>query len=223
LASREIKTVLYKGRRIPVSKYLEEERQSLWHEVELFQREFSRLEHALGELLRALLGATNSKIPYAIYYSVTGFETRVRIVGNALIEATTENSKLRLLQKDKYWSFLSRKIGAIRTLRNDIAHGSLQTLLIGDKPYVRWAPPSSDVIRILRRIAKQQVPGISAEEMLKRRAIVWPVTECIDDLTSIVRASRGTNPALRDRYRELGRHLRALRNLISGVPQRAVP
>ena len=90
---RSIRTVHYKGKRVPVSEYLEAEVLALNGEVTNFHSNFAQLETCLANLLHAILDASTSAIPLAIYYSPTSFDARAEVVGNALIQLATEKKK----------------------------------------------------------------------------------------------------------------------------------
>jgi hypothetical protein len=68
MGTRPIHTVVYKGTRVPVSRYLELERSRVKDEVDLFTNAFSKLEYALSGLLHAILGAS-TKAKYHTPYT----------------------------------------------------------------------------------------------------------------------------------------------------------
>jgi len=214
---RPIRTVLYKGMRVPISRYMELERARLKDEFDLFNNAFSSLEYALSGLLHAVIGSSiRDRIPYAIYYSVNRFDARVQMAENALLEAINQNDMLKPLAAKTHWPFLSEKLRRIRILRNAIAHGSLQNLEIRDKVYVRWVPPASDVIRIGRILRKRQIPGLTAEDIAQGKRLLWPVVDCMNDLNMLLRASRRDKTAWQERYDELAPHLRSVNELYQG-------
>jgi hypothetical protein len=221
MGTRPIQTVSYHGHKVPVSKYLEAERSLLKREIEIFQSDFSRLEHALSTLLHATLRATTSKVPLAVYYSITGFDGRATMVENALIELISEEKRLAPLAKETRWPLISKRLRKIRILRNAIAHGSLENLYIGNRPHVRWIPPASDVIRVSRIIAKRQIPGLTAEDVLRRRRALWPLIECLDAINLLVRETHQRSPALQERFRALAQNLKVLRNLYPSAQKNA--
>jgi hypothetical protein len=137
----------------------------------------------------------------------------VSIVENALVEAISENPKLKPLSAKTHWPFLSEKFRTIRILRNGIAHGSLQNLEIRNNLYVRWVPPASDVIRIGRVLAKRQIPGLTAEDIGRGKRLLWPIIDCVNDLNLLLRASHRDVTAWSERYAGLEAHLRAVRSL----------
>ena len=210
---RPINTVHYKNKRVPVSEYMESEREALRDAVHLFQSDFGRLEVALANLLHAVLNASTSRIPYAIYYSPNSFDARVEIVGNALTELALETKVLQRLLKPQRWPFVVYRIDKIRDVRNKIAHGSAQVLIIRDKPYVRWIAPAHDVIRVGRKVANGQIPGLQPHDIDRHRQPFVALILVLEALNLFVREADQDGVALRDRYRELEGRLRAFRSL----------
>jgi len=218
---RPIQTVHYKNKRFPVSEFIESEREALKEAVHLFQSDFGRLEVALANLLHAVLNARKSTVPYAIYYSPNSFDARADIVSNALTELATEKSTLLRLLQPQRWPFVEGKIDKIRRMRNALAHGSAQVMIIRDKTHVRWIPPAHDAIRVGRKIAKGQIPGLTPSDITISRKPFVPLILVLEDLNLFVREAHNDGFAMRDRYRELEGHLRAFRNLYSDAPKKS--
>jgi hypothetical protein len=112
--SRVPVTVSYKGKRIPISDYIDKEHEAFRLETHRFQQKFGRLESSLSRLLHAILDANGSRIPDAIYYSIISFDARASMVGNALLEAITENADLAPLSKQTCWPYIFDKIDKTR-------------------------------------------------------------------------------------------------------------
>lgn len=216
---RPIHTVHYRNKRVPVSEYIESEREALKESVNIFQSDFGRLETALAHLLHAVLDARKSNVPLAIYYSPNGFDARVDIVSNALTELATEKDALHRLLKLQRWPFVLGKIDKIRDMRNKIAHGSAQVMVVRGKPYVRWIPPAHDTIRVARKIALGQIPGLQPGDIDASRQPFVALLLVLDSLNSFVREAHDGGSALRDRYRELEARLRAFRSLYPDAPR----
>lgn len=222
MGQRPIHTVVYRGKRVPVSEYLELERANVKVAFESFSSAFSILEYSLSALLHAILGSSiRDRIPYAIYYSVNSFDARVSIVENALTEAIRQNDKLKPLAAPTHWPYLAEKLRSVRILRNAVAHGALHTLLIRNKPHVRWLPPATDVIRVGRIIAKRQIPGLTAEDINRGKQLLGPVVECLDCLNLLLRASRRERTAWSERFARLDEHLQTVRSLYPGGQKKA--
>lgn len=215
--SSSITTVLYKGRRVPVSEYLDEEHSQMQAAILQFHRRFSELELAASALLHAILDGRNSKVPYAIYYSVNSFEARIGIVQNALIEFVSEHKDdLGVIIEESCWPYMASKIRKVREIRNALAHGTPHTLSIGNKPYVRVVPPVFDVIRISRRVANREIPGLKWTDIWEGGKPMVPMVDCLDHINRILTAYHqhgSKSPTLPDRLLELKAGLQSLRDL----------
>jgi len=167
-------------------------------------------------LLQSILNIRASNIGHAIYYSVTGFDARTDIVLNALLELISENKTiLKGFSGDTILPYLDKKIGKVRNLRNAIAHGSAQNLIIRNKTYVRWSPPAFDTIRVFRKIANRGIPGLSTEDIRRGRQPIYKIIDCLDALNRIAAAIYAKDETLPDRLLELEVGLTALRSLYS--------
>lgn len=164
--------------------------------IETFNKLFSSLESALSLLLHSILNA-KGEVAFAIYYSPTSFDARAEIVGNALFQIAVENPKLGTLVD--IWQQVGKKIDRVRRLRNAIAHGSVSTLLINGKQYVRLSPPIFDVIRLGRTVDKGQVPGLSTHDISGGIAKLREAADFVRDVNGIVQASWVADPKLSEK------------------------
>jgi hypothetical protein len=186
------------------------ERKRIRNAVMSFHGAFSSLETALSTLLYAILHIPDSQLAYAIYYSPTSFDARAELVNNALIQITTEQSRLADLLP--HWKKINDKMQQIRNLRNAVAHSSLLTFSINGKFHTRLSPPAFDVIRVGRKKATRQIPGLSGHDIWQgTRKARW-LSERIDDVNRLVTEFRDGNPSLREKYAALEAGLRADRS-----------
>ena len=193
-----------------MNKAAEKEHERIRRNVTQFTIAFSGLETALSALLYAMLNIQKSQIAYAIYYSPTSFDARAELVGNALIQLATENKPLADLLE--IWTTISDSIRQARNLRNAIAHSSPLTHSINGKLHARLSPPAFDVIRIGRRLAKRQIPGLSAHDIWEGIKKVRALDECVDCVNRLVAEFHDGNPSLQKRYDALKRGLTKLDN-----------
>jgi hypothetical protein len=89
----------------------------------------------------------------------------VEIVSNVLVQLASEKGDLSDLQP--LWRFIENKIDSVRRMRNSLAHGVLQTLVIRGKSHVRFSPLAFDVIRLGRPIDKGNIPGLTASDIMQ--------------------------------------------------------
>jgi hypothetical protein len=222
-----ITTVLYKGKRVPISEYLEAEHEQIQAAIIQFHRRFSELEVAASALLHAILNGKKSHVPYAIYYSVNSFEARMSIVQNALIEFVSEHKDdLGVIVGESCWPYMASKIRKIREIRNALAHGTPNTLYIGARAYVRVVPPVFDVIRISRRIANREIPGLKWTDIWEGGKPMVPMVDCLDHINRILTDYHQYGPkppTLPDRLFELEGGLQALRSLYQAGQKQGAP
>src|SRR5262245_6351507 len=159
----------------------EKEHEKLNGAILTHHRGWVQLELALSALLYEILRVEprSSHLAYAIYYSPTGFEARAAQVNNALIQLISENASLAALEPR--WSSLDRKINKARTMRNIVAHGAPNNLVLRGKTHVRLTSPAFDVIRMGRVVLKGQIPGIGVGDLITAVERLPRLIECIDD------------------------------------------
>jgi len=170
-------------------KRTEQEILELQHLVLQHIQAWTELETALSALLYAALNIqpSSSLIAYAIYHSLTGFDARLNVVNNVIIQLLDENSELELLRE--HWPKLNTKIDAAKKGRNTVAHSTIQKLHYGTKPGKLRAvlsPLPFDVIRLQRKISEGKDPGlnVSQVQMLVNKA--FKLAECIDSVNRVI-------------------------------------
>lgn len=175
---------------------------------------WTQLETALSSLLHAAINIQppSSLIAYAIYYGLNGFDARLTVVNNTIIQLLDENKDLEQLRD--HWTKIERKIVKAKFKRNSIAHGTIQKLIYG-KPRKRRAvlsPLPFDVIRINRAIKSGEDPGMPVNELEAAVARVANLAYCVDGINIAIsgfhQAGKDTLlktlPALEVRLKEIG-------------------
>ena len=133
---------------------------------------------------------------------------------NALLELISEKREaLARLGEDDCWAYIFDKFRKVREMRNALAHGHPQTLIIRNKPYVRVVPPVFDVIQISRKIAKRQIPGLKSTDIAAGLTPIPRLIDCFDCINRIVADAHGAGIPWSDRVHELEVSLTALRSL----------
>lgn len=183
------------------SQKLGAERVAMTSATARFHELFSGLEVALSALLYATINRPDTRVAYAIYYSPTGFDARVGIVENAVLETVLEVPTLRRLLE--LWPTIRKGINRSRNLRNAIAHGSQLVHHINGKMHLRLSPPAFDVIRIGRVIANRQIPGLTANDLkVGAQKLIWAIDR-VDEVNRLLTAHYAGDPALPERFLEL--------------------
>jgi hypothetical protein len=184
---------------------IQREHEDLRTAIWAFNQAFSNFETALSALLYAALhlDSQGSHIPYVIYYSPTGFETRSEIVDNVVKQLIYENGK-KLGDLLPLWATVRDEFRSVRDKRNKIAHGMPITLAIRGKNHVRLTAPPFDQIRVGSHIRSGRIPGLTASDILDgMRKSRW-LRERIDDVNRLLETFHEVgNPTLPEKFAAL--------------------
>jgi hypothetical protein len=82
--------------------------------------------------------------------------------------------------------------------------------VINGKLYARLSPPAFDVIRIGRKLARRQIPGLSAHDIWQGVKKARALQECVDHINRLVTEFHEGNPSLQKKYDALKRGLTKL-------------
>ncbi|MDB5338392.1 MAG: hypothetical protein JWN70_4011 [Planctomycetaceae bacterium] len=186
------------------------EHEAIRNAVLAFNLGFAELETSLSCLLYAALNIRDSQIAYAIYHTPHGFDARTQIVGNAVIQIASE--KKALFDLIEPWTVLAKKISKTRDLRNAIAHSAPLTYLMGNRNYARLSPPAFDVIRVGRKIAKGDKPGLDANDVNQGIKRLIEANDCVDHVNRLVTAFHEGDPSLPKKFDALKLALTKFRN-----------
>jgi hypothetical protein len=146
---------------------------------------WSVLEFSLSSLFKRMLNLPEiSAIPFAIYYSPDGFDSRQKIVNSALLQLIEEQKELAFLKE--HWDKIMHELNDVRRIRNVIAHGALHVLKIEDKTHVTHCAPPSDINRVLKLIVKGSIPGRSAKQINDSYKKIQGLVTCIHAVTFII-------------------------------------
>jgi hypothetical protein len=190
--------------------HLAREHEAIRNNVSLFNAVFSELELALGALLYVIINIPRSRLAYAIYFSPTGFEARLGIVDNSLKQIAFENDELKDLLP--LWDRVFRKVNKAREIRNTISHSSPQNLIINGRSYARLTAPAFDVIRLGRKIAERQIPGLTASDVKEAVQTARFAQDRVDEVNRLLTAFHGDRPTMAKRFRELEAGLQTSRS-----------
>ena len=150
---------------------------------------WASLETALSALLYTALNIqpASSHIAYAIYYGLTGFDARLTVVNNVIIQLMNEKKELESLRE--HWEKLHKKIDIAKNRRNTVAHSTIQTLIYGSKPRKKRAvlsPLPFDVIRLQRKIEAGEDPGLDVNQFTTVVERAFKLAECIDSVNRVI-------------------------------------
>jgi hypothetical protein len=180
---------------------LGKEHEAIKASMHRFNNGFAELESALSGLLHTILNVQNSLVAYAIYHSPTSFDARCQIVENALIQIASEKKEIQDILEP--WKGISKKIDKMRNLRNFLSHGVQQSLTIRGKTHARFSPLAFDVIRMGRKVASGEIPGLSANQISDGINTLLLCRDNVDAVIKIIAAYHDEDPAWRRRLEAL--------------------
>ncbi|AOO81230.1 hypothetical protein BHK69_12820 [Bosea vaviloviae] len=152
-------------------------------------------------MLYSALNLPHSQVAYAIYFSPSGFDARSEIVDNVLKQFMFENGELGSLRN--LWDRVFLKVQRARKVRNTIAHASPQTLVINGRSHARLTAPAFDVIRLGRKIADRQIPGLTASDIAEAVQTAHFARDRVDEVNRVFEAFYRERPVLPQRLLEL--------------------
>lgn len=193
--------------------------------VGAFSRDFSNLENSMAELLHKVLFFRDlsvvSRVAHAIYFSPEGFGQRQVIVNNAVKEWLVEHPIGRY-DFLSLWKGIDGRLTTFRRTRNVIAHGSVQSLLIGGGVYVRVVPPTY-MPELGNLVAKGTIPGRSIDEMKRVNGGLSAAIMCVDNMARVIEYHEEEEPTWGETYKALQFHLNSLNNWFPDAQKHASP
>jgi len=192
-------------------KRIEREHAAIQQAVTRFNQQFAQLETALSALLYVAVNRPDSQLAYALYYSPAGFDARVNLVQNAIIQIASENKNaLGSLSTPWVQSPLRKlvcRIDGTRHLRNAIAHSAHNTLHVGGRSHARLTAPAFDVIRVGRKLEDRQIPGLTANDINDGVTKAGWLIDRIDRLNRVLSAFYNGDPSLPEKFELLTKGL----------------
>jgi len=155
---------------------------------------WAQVETALSALLHTVINGQKSHIAYAIYYGLNGFDGRLTIVSNGVIQLINETKELEVLRDD--WTAIAAKLISARDNRNTFAHGTIQILIYNKRKEARISPLPFDIVRLGWEIKKKGRPkGFDLNEFARVVKREWILAECLDAVNTIISQHRQFGPA----------------------------
>jgi hypothetical protein len=130
-----------------------------------FLKAWSNLETSLSTLLYEALDIRprSSRVAYAIYYSMPGFEARLRLLTEVFEQLATEQVELR--DFPAIWQRVCRQMRMFRETRDLVAHGARIVLAVDGRNAVRLTSPAHDARRAGRADPRGPAFGGSAGDI----------------------------------------------------------
>jgi hypothetical protein len=129
---------------------------------------WSEIESRMAQLLNQVIH--DPEIAYRIYFAPTSAETRFKIV-DVCVDSAFENSE-RAVKIAALWCRFRSKLGKLKDMRNNVAHGSIGHIGTPRKIHVRWTPPKFDIMKDrpknkTARFGMLPLSGISAHDIVQ--------------------------------------------------------
>lgn len=156
------------------------------------------LELSLTHLLSRIVSDDNDlNLASAILFSPTGLDARISIAANAFrtfCEGRLGRQTARYEDPIELWDRLMNKLKSQKNIRNIVAHGQITFAVPNNsnKTFVRLTAPILDFSRNQRDWQKQQLPGLSAQNLQQSIRIVETLSRQIElfaELASHLRRS----------------------------------
>lgn len=153
-----------------------------------FLKCWSDLETALSALLYEALDIRprTSRVAYAIYYSMPGFDARLKLLTEVFDQLATENPELSELPP--LWQSIRDRLTAFKDVRHIVAHGAPVILAVAGRNALRLTSPAFDVKRIGRSPQQGLTSGCSAQQLTEEASKVSALQETIDHLNRLFTA-----------------------------------
>jgi hypothetical protein len=195
---------------------IQKERDGLNALVLRFNHKWTELENSMADLLHHVLFCNmpvtmwpgESRIAHAIYFSPEGFGQRQVIVNNAITEWLVENP-IGTYDFLPLWNEINKTLGTLRGTRNLIAHGSVNSIRMRSKLYIRVMPPGL-APKMAHRVAKGSLPGKSLAEMQQAEGGLTAMLPCIGGMTRVLWDHEAGEPTWQQRFDALTEHLNQL-------------
>lgn len=154
---------------------------------------WSSVENALVQLLSATLNHENMMVPAAMYFALSGIETRIRIVDRALRELLFKSGKevsADITRIETAWNTIENRLRRLRAVRNKVAHGQIVTCSSpksGPLGTPRLTSPIWDFAFFRNAMSTGQLPGLGANELNVSQEAVYRVAEKVSLLEEVIR------------------------------------
>lgn len=151
-----------------------------------FLKEWAELEIAFSALFHAIVNPNQqgSKVPYAIYYALGGFDARIGVVNSAMAQLIEENKPLKALEDA--WKKIIVEAKSVKNVRNQVAHGSILTIVTKGRQITRLTAPAFDVNNIWRKLAKGPEVGLSVKQLTEHLACLPLLSQAFDAVNRLI-------------------------------------
>ena len=185
---------------------------------------WSAVENAMVQLLTAVLNRDNMGIPAAMYFALSGIESRLTMVSDGFMELLFElkRQELEIKPEKPYvdrlgglWRKMIKGLRELKQTRNHIAHGQIvgvDTIEFAPNSYFsfpRLTSPAFNFSRFREAREKGMSPGMSAKEIQDHSTAVEHASNVVQEFEDCVRLIHaGDTEALLEKLPQLEAELR---------------
>lgn len=148
--------------------------------------QWADLETAFSALFYVIVNSEDksSRIAYAIYYALGGFDARIGVVSQAVQQLFAENPKLQCA--DKAWDAIRQELQDVKKIRNQVAHGTILTIHSGGRQFTRLTSPPFDPNKVGRPLAKGPEVGLSPKQLTGHLQCLPLAVTAIDSMNRLI-------------------------------------
>lgn len=163
-----------------------EENQQLRNLTLSYLGQWAELETACSTLFYVIVnsGPKSSKIAYAIYYALGGFDARIGVLNQSILQLFEETPELQCAAK--YWSAIFSELKTVKGVRNKVAHGTILTINSGGRQITRLTAPPFDPINIGRPLAKRPEVGLSPDQLARHLNCLPLAYNALDGMNRLI-------------------------------------
>src|ERR1017187_2560378 len=184
---------------------------------------WSAVENAMVQLLTAILNRDNMGIPAAMYFALSGIESRLKMVSDGFMELLYELKKRELETKPErpsvdalisLWRTMIGRLRGLKLTRNKIAHGQIVgvdmvQIAVGTyMAFPRLTSPAFNFSRFREAREKGESPGMTANEIQDHHMAVYRAAKAVQEFEDCVRLTHaGNTVALLEKLSQLDAEL----------------
>jgi hypothetical protein len=189
----------------PEIKKLIEDTEKLRRGVADVTLAWGHVENSLVTLLAGVLREDGAAITSAMYFSLTGLESRLRLMDSAMVQFAEMNAAHDEIIA--VWANIMSALNRLRKTRNKVAHGQIVTHNAGapSRSCVRLTSPIFDFKSSILAYEKGQLPGIGSDDLQTSCLAVGKIINKLQSFHEIVRLMHagGDSSPLRKKLAEL--------------------
>ncbi len=154
---------------------------------------WAAVESDLANLLAIIVRPKYKSPLWAIYFSPSGMDGRLRLVDAAFVDVFSSVKEAGDLVAK--WSTINNALGRLKNTRNAVAHGTMSVVANKLDSYVTITPPAYDLRRLKIPKQKNQKLGLVARDLRDHTQAVWRQSSAIQSLSGDIAAIWAGDPS----------------------------